>query len=278
MFGYIRPLEAELRVRELECYKAVYCGVCRNLSGKFGPPARFALSYDATFAALLYASVHDESPTIVPRRCPYSPAKKRPHYEPCEALDFCCDAAMLLLVSKVEDNCTDSRSPFWRLALPIVRLSTKKAALRRPEIDAATRRIAVFQREIEAQETVSLDSACDPSASALSEFFMLMSEEAGEQRVLQRLGYMLGRFVYLCDAIEDYESDIAHRRFNPLPAQHDEKWLREVMRATIFEVCSAYELLSPRYFKPILDNILHLGLEHTAERLITGRKYNGRPV
>jgi hypothetical protein len=66
LFGYIRPLEAELRVRELECYKAVYCGVCRNLSGKFGPPARFALSYDATFAALLYASVHDESPTIVP--------------------------------------------------------------------------------------------------------------------------------------------------------------------------------------------------------------------
>jgi hypothetical protein len=62
-------------------------------------------------------------------------------------------------------------------------------------------------------------------------------------------------------SIEDHESDIAHRRFNPLPAQHDEKWLREVMRATIFEVCSAYELLSPRYFKPILDNILHLGLE-----------------
>ncbi|MEG2174051.1 MAG: DUF5685 family protein, partial [Oscillospiraceae bacterium] len=29
MFGYIRPWEPELKVSELDTYKAIYCGVCR---------------------------------------------------------------------------------------------------------------------------------------------------------------------------------------------------------------------------------------------------------
>ena len=49
----MRPLEGQLRVCELEAYKAVYCGLCRQLGQSFGLPARFTLSYDASFLALL---------------------------------------------------------------------------------------------------------------------------------------------------------------------------------------------------------------------------------
>ena len=28
MFGYIRPVERELRIRESEYYRALYCGIC----------------------------------------------------------------------------------------------------------------------------------------------------------------------------------------------------------------------------------------------------------
>lgn len=35
------------------------------------------------------------------------------------------------------------------------------------------------------------------------------------RRVLYRLGYLMGRYVYLCDALDDIESDLKKHRYNP---------------------------------------------------------------
>ena len=37
MFGYIRPLAAELRVKEYAYYRAVYCGVCKSMEKTVSP-------------------------------------------------------------------------------------------------------------------------------------------------------------------------------------------------------------------------------------------------
>ena len=74
----MRPLEGQLRVCELEAYKAVYCGLCRQLGQSFGLPARFTLSYDASFLALLGLALAEEKPAIAPGRCPFNPLGKRP--------------------------------------------------------------------------------------------------------------------------------------------------------------------------------------------------------
>ena len=95
MFGYIKPLEAQLRVCELEAYKAVYCGICRALSKKFGPFARLTLSYDFTFVSMLYSSLSDQPPQLSLQRCPFNPFSKRPHADRCDAIDFSCDVAIL---------------------------------------------------------------------------------------------------------------------------------------------------------------------------------------
>ena len=44
MFGYIKPFKGMLRVCEYETYKAVYCGLCKQLGGEYGPFARLPLS------------------------------------------------------------------------------------------------------------------------------------------------------------------------------------------------------------------------------------------
>ena len=49
MFGYLQIDKAELKVREYEAYKAVYCGLCRQLGRDYSFLTRLALSYDCTF-------------------------------------------------------------------------------------------------------------------------------------------------------------------------------------------------------------------------------------
>ena len=53
MFGYIRTDVPEMRVRENEYYRAVYCGLCRAQGKCTGQCSRFTLNYDIVFLALL---------------------------------------------------------------------------------------------------------------------------------------------------------------------------------------------------------------------------------
>ena len=275
MFGYIKPLEPQLKVCELDTYKAVYCGVCRGLSKKFGPIARLSLSYDFTFIAMLYASLDEQQPTFAPRYCPLNPLKKRPHLENSTAIEFSSEMAILLLHEKCLDNKLDSAFPAslgWNMLLPLSSAAAKKVAAMNPEAAETAHNMTVAQQQAESLgEAASVDVACDPTASALAEILGMISSDAATQRILKRLGYMLGRFIYLCDAVDDLEDDIRKGQFNPLKVNPNWDELAAILRLTMAEVGNAYALLSPRYFKEILDNIIFLGLPATAERLLERR-------
>lgn len=272
MFGYIKPLEPQLKVCELDTYKAVYCGVCRGLSKRFGPAARLTLSYDFTFIAMLYAALGDDPPAFAPQRCPLNPIKKRPHLEYSSAVKFSCEMAILLLHEKCLDNKIDSSFPAslgWRILLPFSSSAAKQVWASQPIAAEHAHEMTLAQQQIEALGyAATVDMSCDPTAAALSEILGMISDEPVNQRILKRLGYMLGRFIYLCDAIDDLEGDIRHDRFNPLKSRPDSDEHAAMLRLTMAEAANAYALLSPRYFKEILDNIIFLGLPATAERLL----------
>lgn len=58
MFGYLQIQKSELLVRESEAYKAVYCGLCRQMGKDYSVFTRFTLSYDCTFYAMLLMSLN----------------------------------------------------------------------------------------------------------------------------------------------------------------------------------------------------------------------------
>ena len=53
MFGYVKACTPELKIKEFETYKAVYCSLCKKLGKSYGILSRFTLSYDFTFLAIL---------------------------------------------------------------------------------------------------------------------------------------------------------------------------------------------------------------------------------
>lgn len=77
MFGYIKPFKGMLRVCEYETYKAVYCGLCKQLGREYGPFARLTLSYDFTFLALLDLSLSGEHLAFAPGRCMAQPGLRK---------------------------------------------------------------------------------------------------------------------------------------------------------------------------------------------------------
>lgn len=76
MFGYVKAYKPELKVRDYEQYKAVYCSLCKTLGREYGLFARLTLSYDFTFAALLRLALSGECPGFSQISLPVQPVCK----------------------------------------------------------------------------------------------------------------------------------------------------------------------------------------------------------
>ncbi len=279
MFGYVRPLIAELKVSELNTYKAVYCGFCNKLSEKWGVFARFFLNYDFTFLVMLVQSLEQSQPTFTHLRCPYKPFKKIPHLVSDHPLDFAADSAAIMFHYKYADDIADSSSSASlksRLLQSATKPSFKTASERLPEVSEAVRVAMNEQYALEA-DNPSLDRACHPTAQALGQILAVACKNSPQREDAERFGYMLGRYVYLCDALDDRESDIKSGNFNPLIGLEPER-IEQAFYHTIFEAQEAYSLLNLHYFKEITDNIVYLGLENTFNLIRNGEKHSSNTL
>ena len=282
LFGYIVPCKAELRMKEFEMFRAVYCGLCHQLGASFGPVARLTLSYDFVFLAMLAYSQNDKPPQIKRGRCAVNPLKHVPLCQSDEVLAFSADAAALMiyynLLDKIEDGGFFEKIGFGLLR-PAVAGARKRAMRRQPQVEEIFAELSDKQRETEAKDSVSVDSAAEPTASAIARLSGLLASSPSQKRVLERLGYLAGRYIYLCDALEDMEGDLKSASFNPLITRFLAKtqeipdrcaardYARDSLLMTIGEAGRTCALLEMCSFAPVIENIIYLGMAEKAEQI-----------
>lgn len=272
MLGYIRVKKEELKIKDFEVYKAVYCSLCKKLGKSYGILSRLTLSYDFAFLSLLNISLKSGCVSFERKRCAFNPLKKCNYCKSSDELDMPSAAAMIMLYYKILDNIKDEKGLKklgFLLLKPIFSGAHKKAAKKYPFIEETVAEYIEGQSLAESDDNCTLDSVCDPTAKALSKLLPLCSDDPSQKRVLERLGYCLGRYIYLMDAGCDIEKDIKSGSFNVL-----KKYVKEgnIKKDTVLktepqiyfcinEAAKAFELLEIKKFKPILGNIIYLGLE-----------------
>ncbi|MCL2033248.1 MAG: DUF5685 family protein [Oscillospiraceae bacterium] len=282
MFGYVKPFKPEMKICEFEAYKSVYCGLCKRLGRSFGPLARFTLGYDFTFLSILHLSLSKDKPVTKPYNR-INPFCRTPPLQDCASLAFGANVAAIMLYYKLLDNIADSgpvKSACWRILLPFAGAARKKAAVALPEADGIVQKSIEMQSKAEKAKTKSLDEAGEAFAFAMSEIFLLLPESDTQSRVLSRLGYLIGRYVYVADALDDLNDDIKQSSYNPLierfgiasqdAVRMDDaiKYAHESLYMTIGEITKAYDLLTISSYGPVLDNILYLGLYKCADEIM----------
>lgn len=276
MFGYLRPMKPEMKICEFQAYNAVYCGFCKAM-GNGGALLRLTLSYDLTFFSLLALSLKDDFCGYSTCRCPAKLFTKKACVKESEQLNHAANLAVLLLYSKLQDDLADRDKSkiFTRLALLYLKPKYKKAAKALPYEAEATEKYLESQRDAE-ESGKSLDACCDPTAQLLSKFFCRLSEDGEQKEALSRLGYVLGRYIYLLDAADDLEKDIKSGAFNPLKAENTSKEQIEKIKGDcelslnmcISEAQDAVLKIELKHFEPIIKNIIFLGLKNTQNAVL----------
>ena len=281
MFGYIRTHVPELRVREHECYRAVYCGLCREMGRCTGCLSRLTLSYDFVFLPLVRMAVTGEKPTFSPRRCAVHPLRKRPMMNGNEALAHSARCAALLNYWKVRDDRADERG-FKRLRAmlvqPFMAIGRRRARRVYGQLEA---QIASHLAQLSALERDNTDSADLPANAfgALLRDICAYGLEGTQAKLAAAIGYHTGRWIYLIDALDDRAADAERGSYNPLNLMYGTSALTAEQTETfsahlteeLMEIESALDLTDGDAFPEgmaLLRNMLYLGMPRVAEAIL----------
>lgn len=281
MFGYIRTVRGELRVREYEYYRATYCGLCRSMGKCTGQCSRMLLSFDFAFLATVRMALTGEKAVLRRRRCLVHPLRPRVMMEGNKQLDFCAVASTLLAFEKCRDDVADERG--------IARLKARLQCLwLLPAKHRATRREPVLSECVRGHlsRLSSMEKRKEDSVDTVAAVFGdLLADVAshglsGEAATLARsIGRETGRFIYILDAIDDLEKDAKRGRYNPFLLRYGgelDKDAREGIRDALFLLLgrleAAMQLLpdgADATQCEILKNILYLGMKNAMERALS---------
>ncbi|MBR3844121.1 MAG: hypothetical protein IKM39_01280, partial [Clostridia bacterium] len=168
------------------------------------------------------------------------------------------------------------------LLSPLVKHWHKKAVKRYPEIQECMETYYRAQGDIENCSEESLDYYSHPTADVLGKLFSYNMPTQSLSRILYTIGYNVGKWVYLIDALEDYQQDLKKNSFNPYRIRLGEKTTIDQvanfavtqLNICMDEACMAFDLLPKGNFYPILHNILFLGLDHQVKEIVRKVKTN----
>lgn len=280
MFGYIGVNRQELKVRELERYRAFYCGLCDTLRRKYGFGGQLTLTYDMTFLVILLSSLYEPKEKEQKARCLVHPA--RPHRQiVTKATRYAADMNMLLTYEHLLDDWQDEKKVSSRLGAWILKRRVRYVQKRFPKKSGVFRKELETLHQLETQNETSLDAPSGCFGRLMAELFAYKKDSW--EPYLRRLGFYMGKFIYLLDAFDDYEKDLLSGSYNVLAqfqdAQDRQERVKEALMMMIAECAQCIEFLPLLQDGGILKNIIYSGVwvrwNTILQRQKEGEKENG---
>jgi len=287
MIGFVKAYKPEMKMKDYELYKGVYCSLCKELGKSYGVFSRMILSYDFTFLAILNLALDEKCVRFEKSHCSFNPFKKCASCaNASDKLKPAAAGGVIISYYKLLDDLSDEKflKKLRSLAvIPFLSLPHKKAARDFPVIEESVKTAMAQQAALEKENCKSIDMAAEPTAKAMEKIFSQISS-GGEN--LERLGYCIGKYVYTIDAAADLKEDIKSDRYNPLivdnmtddqikKAKED---MKSILNYCVSEMIEAYKKLPVKRFKDILENILYDGLYFSMENELSEKVQNGKSV
>lgn len=263
MFGYINVNEQELKLREYTAYRSFYCGLCRNLHQRYGRTAQMMLNYDLTFLALLLNGLYEPEGAQEAHRCALHPTKKHGMVVN-DAVSYAADMTVVLSYQKLMDDWEDEHRHTRRAMASFLKSDYGRLREIYPRQVKTLEENIMLLRRAEKENRTEIDYAAGLNGRYLAEIFVW--KEDGWQQELRNIGFYMGKFIYLMDALEDMEKDRKKGNFNvfskygPIWGTDKEEQIREILMEMMTEASRAFELLPILEHAEILRNILYSGV------------------
>lgn len=272
MFGYVRINKMDLTFREYEHYKAYYCGLCKYLKRNHTELSRMTINYDITFLIVLLSSIYQPSAQVFHEKCIVDPVKKKKHIIN-EITEYAASMNILLAYYKLEDDVNDEGDIKSRLVRRAYGKSFKTAYDKYPQKADFIKTCLGELRSLEEDQSTSIDQTSNCFARLLEEIFDYKDDEYRDR--LRKVGFNIGKYIYIMDAYEDLDQDLEKGRYNPFSSYKDDREglkvrVDKLIGMTLARLEEAIIDLDIKVNKSIIDNIIYSGVYLRYKGLING--------
>ncbi|MGC8704912.1 MAG: DUF5685 family protein [Athalassotoga sp.] len=270
MIGYLKPDLDELKVKELRLYNSYYCGICTSISKRYGPFSRLLLSYDAVFFSILSDVVKKEKIEFGSSRCPLPPFQKKKIVK-SEGVSFGAEISKFFSELKVEDFKRDSRGIKHFLSFFILNL---KSNIFKDIANSYIKELYFYE----------LTREPDPEkmAEIFGNFSRALSGSIESLKSASTMIYLIGKWIYLADALDDLEKDFKDGNYNPFLEKYGDLFeikeffdrIKEKERASLVFLVSRiqeeYLSLKLENFagKSLIENVIFYGLPKVNKKIM----------
>lgn len=273
MFGYVVMNKPEIKFKDFDLYRSFYCGLCRELREKYGISGQITLTYDLTFVIMLLSGLYEPPTQKGATRCIIHPVRKQPVRRNA-ITEYAADMNVFLAYYKCVDNWNDDRSP---VSLMYGQTLKKKEKKIEKQYSEKTRIITDLLEELsrlekEGERDLDRVSGC---FGRIMEEILAYRKDVWEP-TLRRMGFFLGKFIYLMDAYDDVEKDVEKGNYNPFAEEYIMEGFQEKVQQMLVmmmaETCREFEKLPIIKYTDILRNILYSGVWCRFETVSRQRK------
>ena len=282
MFGYVQADTPYLFMKDDVLYKAMYCGLCKGIAKACGHAARMGLSYDVTFLSVILHNISGKDVRIEKSHCLTHCIRSQPMAEVDELTKklgaFNTALVYFKYTDDIEDGDKGKGKRLWFAK------GYKRMKKQYPELEKIVRENMSAQGRVEKQKTASLDRAADATAMMMQDLSKLVLEEHANAWT-DKLFYSLGKWIYLIDALDDYDKDMKKGAYNPFILCYGEnakckaelmqgkcgEEVRYAFHAIFYDIRECLANIKFHFNRDLSDNILLRGLPATTQKIMDGQ-------
>lgn len=271
-------------VKDEKLYQALYCGMCKSIKEGSGQMARTALTYDMAFMSALVHNLMNVDVVVKKRRCALHPLKRRYMALPDEtSILLGCINTALAYYKLLDDKADGDKKGLFAFLYKRGYKRTLKKHPRAAQIIAAQLKA---QSQIEGKGSAIIDEACEPTAAMMRELSDYILGDMADAHT-SGLFYDIGKWIYLADALDDYDKDVKKGRYNVLYNAFKRNTKAEAVTANGEEINFLFNSLFAdmrehlagvkfHFNHDLTDNIILLGIPAKTRALVYGRCGQGK--
>ena len=254
----------------------MYCGVCKGIAQSCGQGARMGLTYDVTFLSVILHNIAGIDVKIEKQHCLTHCIRSKMMANVDDMTKKLGALNTALVYYKYTDDILDGDKGrgkrLWFVS------GHKKTVKNYPEIERIVRENLAAQQETEKSKTDSLDRAADASANMMAELSDYLLEDK-KTPYTHDLFYAVGKWIYLIDALDDYDKDKKKGAYNPFVLSYScedkadlmkrrQKDVEFVFHSLFFDIRENLSKIKFHFNRDLSDNILLRGLPSETKRVM----------
>lgn len=258
MVGYLKPNFKKMTDSQKKEYKSFYCGLCKSLKKEYGYIGISSLNYEITSFLLLLQGLKENRNPVFYGSCtisPFVPVSYVDYYE--ENFSYASSISFLIAYFEIKDNLIDDGGMKWKLA---EKLSNKKISKSAKLLNQNFCNIEKYLNEYYEMEYLNSSqfyTLVKANGNLVEAFLRPLIDTCDDELtfLLSKIANLLGQWIYLVDACDDFALDIKRNKFNPILKIDNRSNIYNIIESIESGICEIVKNLPLKNYKNIIEFI-----------------------